>query len=397
MNKKDINEIRRQFTPDNCTITRLCGCYVDNEKNKKTEIREAFLSLPEEEIFKYFDIFRKTLSGTIGRNLLNMEFPLDSEFTGGTQEFLLRLRDSQLQEPALLEAFYDKIISSYEYGENYLILLIHAAYDIPGKASDDMEMFDASDEVYEYILCSICPVNLSKPALSYNVQDNCFQDRIRDWIVEMPSLGFLFPAFQDRSTDLHSLLYYSKNTEQLNFTLIDQVLGCAQPISAGEQREVFQTLIEDTLGDTCAYEVVRNIHDNLGEMMEEHKDEPEPLMLDRDEVKYLFAKSGVEEAKLQEFDRQYEKTAGEDTMLMASNVVNTRRFEIKTPDIVIQVNPERTDLVESRIIDGRQCLVIAVDDRVEINGISARTMLPGKPSPVQETDSGTADTEDFSE
>ena len=120
-------------------------------------------------------------------------------------------------------------------------------------------------------------------------------------------------------------------------------------------------------------------------------------MLDRDEVKYLFAKSGVEEAKLQEFDRQYEKTAGEDTMLMASNVVNTRRFEIKTPDIVIQVNPERTDLVESRIIDGRQCLVIAVDDRVEINGISARTMLPGKPSPVQETDSGTADTEDFSE
>ena len=397
MNKKDINEIRRQFTPDNCTITRLCGCYVDNEKNKKTEIREAFLSLPEEEIFKYFDIFRKTLSGTIGRNLLNMEFPLDSEFTGGTQEFLLRLRDSQLQEPALLEAFYDKIISSYEYGENYLILLIHAAYDIPGKASDDMEMFDASDEVYEYILCSICPVNLSKPALSYNVQDNCFQDRIRDWIVEMPSLGVLFPAFQDRSTDLHSLLYYSKNTEQLNFTLIDQVLGCAQPISAGEQREVFQTLIEDTLGDTCAYEVVRNIHDNLSEMMEEHKDEPEPLMLDRDEVKYLFAKSGVEEAKLQEFDRQYEKTAGEDTMLMASNVVNTRRFEIKTPDIVIQVNPERTDLVESRIIDGRQCLVIAVDDRVEINGISARTMLPGKPSPVQETDSGTADTEDFSE
>ena len=397
MNKKDINEIRRQFTPDNCTITRLCGCYVDNEKNKKTEIREAFLSLPEEEIFKYFDIFRKTLSGTIGRNLLNMEFPLDSEFTGGPQEFLLRLRDSQLQEPALLEAFYDKIISSYEYGENYLILLIHAAYDIPGKASDDMEMFDASDEVYEYILCSICPVNLSKPALSYNVQDNCFQDRIRDWIVEMPSLGFLFPAFQDRSTDLHSLLYYSKNTEQLNFTLIDQVLGCAQPISAGEQREVFQTLIEDTLGDTCAYEVVRNIHDNLSEMMEEHKDEPEPLMLDRDEVKYLFAKSGVEEAKLQEFDRQYEKTAGEDTLLMASNVVNPRRFEIKTPDIVIQVNPERTDLVESRIIDGRQCLVIAVDDRVEINGISARTMLPGKPSPVQETDSGTADTEDFSE
>ena len=150
MNKKEINEIRKQFTPNNCTITRMCGCYVDGEKNKKTELKEAFLSLPEEEIFKYFDIFRKTLSGTVGKNLLNMEFPLDSEFTGGTQEFLMRLRDSKLTDEDLLEQFYDKIITSYDYGENFLILLIHAAYDIPGRASDNMEMFDASDEIYDH-------------------------------------------------------------------------------------------------------------------------------------------------------------------------------------------------------------------------------------------------------
>lgn len=376
MNKKDISEIRRQFTPDNCTISRICGCYVDGEKNKKTQMKEAFLSLPEEEMFKYFDIFRKVLSGTVGKNLLNMEFPLDSEFAGGTQDFLLKLRDSQLNDDALLDAFYDKVISSYEYGENYLILVIHAAYDIPGKSSDNTEMFDASDEVYEYVLCAICPVNLSKPALSYNLQDNRFQDRIRDWIVEMPSLGFLFPAFNDRSTDLHNLLYYSKNAEQLNFHLIDQVLGCEEPISAGEQKEVFHSLIEDTLGDSCTYETVKIIHENLNELIEEHKDEPEPLVLDKEEVKYLFAKSGVEDDKLQDFDVHYDRAAGETATLMASNIVNARKFEIKTPDVVIKVNPERTDLVESRMIDGRQCLVIAVDDHVEINGISARTILP---------------------
>jgi len=376
MNKKDISEIRRQFTPDNCTISRICGCYVDGEKNKKTQMKEAFLSLPEEEMFKYFDIFRKVLSGTIGKNLLNMEFPLDSEFAGGTQDFLLKLRSSQLGDDALMDAFYDKIISSYEYGENYLILVIHAAYDIPGKSTDNMELFDASDEVYEYVLCAICPVNLSKPALSYNLQDNRFQDRIRDWIVEMPSLGFLFPAFNDRSTDLHSLLYYSKNAEQLNFHLIDQVLGCEEPISAGEQKEVFHALIEDTLGDSCTYETVKTIHENLNELIEEHKDEPEPLMLDKEEVKYLFAKSGVEDDKLQDFDIHFDRAAGETTTLMASNIVNARTFEIKTPDVVIKINPERTDLVESRMIDGRQCLVIAVDDHVEINGISARTILP---------------------
>nr|DAM33973.1 MAG TPA: protein of unknown function (DUF4317) [Caudoviricetes sp.] len=48
MNKKEIAEIKKQFTPVNCTITRICGCYVDAEKNKKTKIKEAFLSLPEE-------------------------------------------------------------------------------------------------------------------------------------------------------------------------------------------------------------------------------------------------------------------------------------------------------------------------------------------------------------
>ena len=95
MNKKEISEIKKQFTPDRCSITRICGCYVDGEKNKKTELKEAFLSLSEEESFKYFEIFKKTLSGTIGKNLINMEFPLEQEKEGGTQEFLLRLRGSK--------------------------------------------------------------------------------------------------------------------------------------------------------------------------------------------------------------------------------------------------------------------------------------------------------------
>ena len=188
MNKKEVSEIKKQFTPANCAITRICGCYVNGEKEKKSTFKEAFLSLPEEEMFKYFDILRKTLSGSIGKNLMNMEFPLDTEMEGGTQEFLLRLRNSRLTDDVLLDAFYDRIIESYDYAEHYLILLIHAAYDVPGKSSDNAEMFDASDEVYDYILCSICPVNLSKPGLSYDTEQNNFHDRIRDWIVDRKSV-----------------------------------------------------------------------------------------------------------------------------------------------------------------------------------------------------------------
>ena len=369
MNKKEISEIKKQFTPANCAITRICGCYVDGEKNKKTKLKEAFLSLSEEEAFKYFEIFRKTLSGTIGKNLINMEFPLEQEKEGGAQEFLLRLRESKLQDDALVDEFYDRVIDSYDYGENYYIILIHAVYDIPGKSSDGLEMFDASDEIYDHILCSICPVKLSKAGLCYNAETNHIEDRIRDWLVEMPELGFLFPVFNDRSTDIHGILYYSKNAEQLRSTFVDQLFGCEVPLSAGGQRDTFNTLVEETLGEDCAYDTVMNIHEKLNEWVESQKDSPDPAILTKPEVKRLFEECGVEEEKLEDFDARYEATAGEDASLMAANITNTRRMEIKTPDVVIHVDPDRAELVETRVIDGRRCLVIPMEDNVEINGI----------------------------
>ena len=369
MNKKEISEIKKQFTPENCSITRICGCYVDGEKNKKTELKEAFLSLSEEEMFKYFDIFRKTLSGTLGKNLLNMGFPLNQETEGGTQEFLMRLKNSKLTDDALVESFYDKIIENYDYGENYYIILIHAVYDIPGKSSDGQDMFDASDEIYEHILCSICPVKLSKAGLCYNALTNNIEDRVRDWIVEMPDCGFLFPVFNDRSTDLHSILYYTKNAEQIRSTFVDELFGCVAPLSAGGQRDSFNALVEETLGEQCAYDTVVNIHEKLNEIIEAQKDEPEPVVLTKSEVKRLFEDCGVKEDKLTSFDEQYEMTAGEKSSLLASNITNTRKFEIKTPDVVIHVAPERADLVETRVIDGRKCLVIPMEDNVEVNGI----------------------------
>ena len=374
MNKKEIIEIKKQFTPSNCAITRIAGCYVDHEKNKKLQSKSAFLSLPEEDAFKYFDIFKKTLSGTVGKNVINMEFPIEQEMPGGTQEFLMKLKESKLEDDELLEEFYDKIITAYDYAENYYIIVIHALYDIPGKSSDNIEMFDESDEVYEYILCSICPVALSKAGLSYNAEGNCIQGRIRDWVVDMPDKGFLFPAFNDRSTDIHNILYYTKKTQDLQPELIEQLLGATQPLSADEQKETFQTIIEETLGEEGDYETVRNIHETLSDLIEEHKEEPEPLVLDKMDVRKVFEKSGVSEEKLENFEKNYEETAGEKASLLATNIVDTKKFNITTPDVVIKVNPDRADLIETRVIDGRQCLVIAVDDHIEVNGINVRTI-----------------------
>lgn len=373
MNKKEVAEIKKQFTPNNCAITRICSCYVDNDKTKQMESKAAFMSLPEEEAFKYFDIFKKTLSGKIGRNLLNMEFPLEQEMPEGTQEFLLQLKNSKLEDDMLLEEFYDKIIENYTYEGNYDIILIHAMYDIPGKSSDNMDMYDASDMVYEYLMCSICPVTLSKPGLSYNAEENKIQDRIRDWIVEMPDKGFLFPAFNDRNADLHNVLYYTKKPQDLQPDLIDEVLGAKMPMSADTQKEVFQSLIEDVLGPDGNYEIIRDIHDNLNDLITEH-DEPEPLELSKLDVQKLFENSGVPAENMESFSQKYDAAAGNKTSLLAENIAETQKFNVGTTDVSVKVNPDRADLVETRVIDGRQCLVIAVDDHIDVNGISVWTM-----------------------
>ena len=369
MNKKEVTEIKKLFTKERCCLNRLCGCYVDADKNKVVQFKEAFLSLPEEEIYKYLDIFRKSLSGTLGKNLLNMEFPLEQEMGDGTQKSLLALRDSELKDDVMLDAFYDRIIETYYYPENYLILLVHGSYDIPMKTSDGMEMDDASDYIYNFVLCSLCPVTLSKAGLCYNAETNSIEDRIRDWMVDLPEQGFLFPAFQGRNTDIHRLLYYSKNANEHCPDITEQLLGCVQPIPAGQQKESFQAIIEDTLGEECVYDVVRNIHENLNEMIEEQKENGEPLELDKMQVRKLLERSGAPEENLEQFEKQYDEEIGAQITVMANNISDTRKFEVKTPQMTVKVSPEQAGLVETRMIDGVPCLVIPLTDEVEVNGI----------------------------
>lgn len=376
MNKKEVAEIKKRFTKTKCSFTRLCGCYVDAEKQKRLTLKEAFLSLPEEEMFKYIDIFRKTLSGFIGKTMLNMEFPMEQETKeDGTQRFLMKLLESKLTDDDLLNEFYDKIISVYNYPENYFIILTHDAYDIPKITSDGVENFDASEYVYDYILCCICPVKLTKPGLCYNAETNHIQDRIRDWVVEAPQSGFLFPAFNDRNMDIHNLLYYSKKSDELDAVITEEVLGCQLPLPAKSQKETFNNILEESLGLDCDYEVVKTIHENLNQMLAETSEEPEPLALAKEDMSHLLMKSGVEEKEIETFEARFDETVGEDQCLMAANISSPKKFEVATPDVKVTVNPQRTDLVETKIIDGVPYLMIEINDLVEVNGIQVVSEL----------------------
>ncbi len=371
MTRKELNEIKSQYTLEDCGILRLCGCYVDGERNKITQFNENFLNLPEEEKHKYCDIFKKTLSGTPGKNLVDMKFNVDAYADEGARTFLMNLRDSGLKDDRLLNEFYDRIINNYSYVGNYLILLINQVYDIPAVTTDNIEMDDASDEVYSYILCSICHVNLSKPGLGYDEEDNNFHDKKQNHMVDVPDVGFLFPAFNKRSADEDMTLFYTKDVSEFEDGLIDCLLDCAVPLPAKQQKETFTSLVNEALGEEADLEIVKNIHENLEQIIEEKKQEsPAPVMLDKTEMKDLLEKSGVKEEKLENFEEHFEMAAGEHGKLVASNVSSGKKFEVKTPDVVIKINSDKTDIVSTQVIDGRQCLVIQIDERLEVNGIS---------------------------
>ena len=384
MVKSEIAEIKKQFNPDNCAITKVSGCYVTGEKEIKARFTNTFLNMPEDEIFKYFEIFKKTLSGALGKNLINLSLPTapavevekeENELEANAQETLLKLRASELKDEDLLKEFYANIVQSYECTDSYYITLIYGAYDVPCKTKDKQALEDASEEVYSYILCSISPVTLSKAGLCFNEEACTVEKQTRAWVVGAPSTGFLFPAFNDRSADINNVLYYAKDAENLQKDFVYGLLGCDVPMTAGVQKELFQTIIKQILGDACDYSVLKTIHTKLKSLVDMHKLKqiPEPLVLSKAEVKGLLSDSGVASEKLTDFESKFEALVGENLGLLADNVTNPKVFEVKTSAGVLKVTPDSTDMVDTKLVDGRKCLVIQLTDEVKVNGIQLST------------------------
>ena len=373
MDKKAIAEIRKLMTMNNCRIDKIRGCYVDENREIVTELRETFLALEEalEEstVEKYCEIFRQTLGGKPGRNLFNLEFPLAEEEAGGKQDLLYRLQKSGLEDSTLVRAFFDRVIETAQFPDKYLILLAHGIYDIPGRTSDGIDMDDASDYVYDFILCSICPVILLKEGLCYDSEKMCFLDRRSDWAVQRPDAGFLFPAFNDRGSDIHQLLYFVRRPDEMHPELSDDLLGCPMPLPEEDQRGVFKNVVEATLGRDCDFENVKNIHEAIGQLIEQEKDSGEPPQIEKVQLRRILYENGAADDALETFDAAFDDAVGEGGALMAENAADTKKLEIKTPSLRITVKAEMADMIKTRFIDGIEYLTIPVADDIEVNGI----------------------------
>lgn len=404
MNKKEVAEIKRRLKKESCTIQHMCGCYVDAEKNKLVTFSQKFLNLEEDEFYKYLEIAGKALSGTLGNNLLELEFPIDEEAVGGRQQILMALRASKLEDDALLDTYYDLIIDSYDYVGNYLITLYYDVYDVPLKGTDELAM-DESDEVYEYLLCCICPVALSKPGLGYLEGEHRIGARIRDWVVGPTDTAFLFPAFNGRATDIHSTLVYTKNAKEPHAEFWANGLGCGTKRTATQKRDAFENMVVQTLGpdDEETKDTVLDVQQNLNDFIlveKEKVDKDEPILLDGEMITEILTDAGISEPKAEKITASYESFF-EDTLPDAQELLDAKAIknnEVRVEkkqlqekvvdltkkleeagvitsdgtdiDVVVKVTPEKVEEIHTAFVDGKRCLVIPMkeDEEAKING-----------------------------
>lgn len=333
MRKKDILELKKRLKKDHCTFTKMCGCYVTGEKHIILKFRETFLNLDEDEYFKYLEIAKKVLSGTIGNNILELNFPTNEDLINEKQISLMQLKRSQLKDDTLLNDFYESIINNYDYTGNLLILVFHDAYDVITKTNDNLKI-DESEEVYEYVLCAICPVSLSEPGLRYFEEENKIKARIRDWVVEAPTNGFVFPAFINRSSDVNSIMYYTKNPKDTHPELMENALGCYSKQTAVIQKETFQSIIKDSFStdEIKAEKIFMEVQENLNTMIEEYNAiydddaDSEPITLTKQDIQNLLIESGVPGELTTKIEKSYIECFGDDLPL-AENLIDQKALK----------------------------------------------------------------------
>ena len=369
---KEIGEIRRHLRRERSNITALCGCYVNDNKEIISKFRQSVAMMPENESDKYFALLRRTLSGSIGKNLIDITFKTSQVAGSEEHKLLMDLRASALKDEELLEVFYRKVIDSVVMEGNYLILMGCDSYDVPYKSKDDSFQKDQSDEVYTYLICTICPVKETKANLHYVPEERLFHDGAMHQMVSAPMLGFLFPAFDNRSTNIYNALYYTKDVKTAQEGFIEALFNTPVPKPAAEQKKSFEALLTTALGEECSMDVVQSVHEQICQRIDLHKEAkvPEPLMISKEEVKEVLTSCGVSDEHVSKFSVDYDEVFGFEADLHPKNVIDNRRFEVKTPDVVIRVAPNRTDLIETRVIGGVKYIMICADEDVEVNGVS---------------------------
>ena len=372
MNTKEIGEIRHRQRRDRSNMTAIYGCYVNDNKEIISEFRQSIGMMPENEAEKYFAVLRRTLGGTLGKNLLELTFKTAQVADSAEHKLLMQLRQDGLKDDELRLSFYKKVMQSLELDESYLILLGTDTYDVPFKSKDGETFSSGSDETYTYLLCAICPVKQTKANLHYVAEEKQFHDGNMANVVSAPALGFLFPAFDNRATNIYNALYYCKDQKDNHEAFVQAIFNTPVAKPAYAQKQSFQALLSNSLEEECSMEVVQTVHDQLCQQIAMHKESkvPEALTVSKEVVKQALEECGVSEEHIAKFGIDYDEAFGFEAQIHPTNVIDHKKIEVKTPDVIIKVAPDRGDLIETRIIGGVKYILINAEENVEVNGVN---------------------------
>lgn len=372
MNTREVGEIRRHIRRDRSNITAIYCCYVNTNKEIISEFRRSTGMMSENEGEKYFNLLKRTLSGTIGKNLIDISFKTSQVMEGEEHRLLMQLRETDLADEAIRLQFYQKVIDSVSLKQNYLIMLACDKYDVPFKGSDEKKYNDCSDETYHFLLCAVCPVKQTKSALHYNPEEKEFHDSGIDNVVSAPELGFLFPAFDNRATNIYNALYYTHSAKDSHEAFVDSVFHTAVPKPAFEQKRSFEAILGSSLAEECDLNVMQSVHEQITQKIELHKERrvPDPLLITKDDVTEVLSSCGISESRISKFSVDYDETFGFEADLHPKNIINEKRFEIATPDVIIKVAPECSDMIQTRVIGGIKYILIPAEENVEVNGVN---------------------------
>jgi len=371
MNKSNVSEIKKtmKITVDDIpSIDTICTCFVNGNKEKLITNTEKYLNLEAEEQFKYIELLSSALTGTIGKKLINLEYS-SSNASASAQKEMQGVYIDMFTNDAIRNSFFDKVISSLDFGENYLIISGHGIYDAPVKASDGAKLEDETD-TYEFMMAVICPVHSTKAGLTLDTKSGRMISSTQIQIVDKPINGFLYPAFNDRQTDLSGMLYFTKKPDDEHPEFIEALIGTAAPTSSVEQQGIFENIIAEVTDDKAGFEIVKTLHENLSQMAEEAKMNANDKKLDKEDIKTILKEAGVDDSKLSDFDHIYERAGGNDTTDFApQNLMEISKFNIKAPDVEIKIKPDKTGLVQKKKVDGKNCIVVVLEGDIELNGI----------------------------
>ena len=370
MNKKDLAELKKHFqmTDDLMILKKVMTCFIDSEKTRKCQTVRTFAEIPEEEMGVLYQIFSKVLKGTLGKGLIEYAFPNEVYEQDQSQNLLWELLQKGLDHHEQVEKFMTHVSDNLNYTMPYVLFVAECVYTVFEKNKfGEKNKYDSRE--FKFLIGAVCPVESRMDGFIYDEDTNNIIKKLTfDRVVaDCPTDGFLFPTFTSKSPDINHVMYYTRKPKEPNTSFIEDVLGCEFILSAIEEKQIFQSVLDKALGEELNLQVISSVNQQIQDYAKQFKDEPEPPVVSDIMMRDILLESGVSQEKAETAQKLYRETV-EDNYFIASNLTDNKTT-LKSSGVTVSISGDATDKITTKMIDGRAFLMISLDSsEVEVNG-----------------------------